>query len=516
MSYSSDIIEAVLNGKVKDRDSLQRLKVDLCKKYSLSRTPSNSEILAEVPKDMRSKVEPLLRLKPIRSLSGVAVVAVMASPASCPHGKCIYCPGGPEKGTAQSYTGYEPAARRAADNEFDPFRQVECRLKQLIASGHPVDKIDLIVMGGTFPAREINYQQYFILRCFDAMNGTESTSINEAHKMNESAPSRCVGLTIETRPDQFDQKQIEFLTNLGMTRVELGVQTVFEDCLANLNRGHTIFDTVMATQRAKRNGLKVGYHMMPGLPGSNLEKDVENFRTIFEGPRFRPDMLKIYPTLVIKGTKLYDMWSKGEYEPPDTNYIVDLLVKVKQFVPEWVRIQRIQRDIPIPQIEAGARQSHTRQLIAQQLKEKGAKCRCIRCREIGHTLLEEIPDKLEFKQLEYSASNGTEHFIEIQDPASDALIGFTRLRIDDDISGLVATVRELRIYGQQVPIDDHIPKAMQHKGYGKQLLERCEEIAKDEGVNKLRVTSGVGARGYYRRLGYESDGFYMSKNLPSR
>ena len=514
MSFSSEVVEAIISGRVSDRDSLQRLKAELCSKYSLDRMPSNPQILAEVPEELRAKVEPILRLKPVRSLSGVAVVAVMASPAPCPHGKCVYCPGGPDYGTAQSYTGQEPAARRAARNEFDPYRQVRSRLDQLQQVGHPVDKIDMIVMGGTFPARDREYQEHFILRAFDAMNGSESSSVEEALAKNETAPSRCIGLTVETRPDQFSQEQISYLMSRGMTRVELGVQTIFEEHLSRLERGHTVEVSVEATARAKRAGLKVCYHLMPGLPGSTMESDVRMFEGVFDDTDFRPDMLKIYPTLVIKGTKLYDMWKRGEYSPPDTDYIVDLMAEVKRFVPEWIRIQRIQRDIPVQLIDAGAKKSNARQLIAARMAEAGTKCRCIRCREAGHSA-GGLPASAEMKEREYPASDGMEHFIEVIS-GTGALIGFARLRIDEGGGGAMASLREIRVYGQQVPIDDLLPEGIQHRGYGRALLERCEGLALSKGAARLRVTSGVGARGYYRRFGYVADGFYMVKNLDSR
>lgn len=517
MSFSSEVVGAILSGRVTTRDALQRLKAELCEKYSLSCMPSNPEILAEVPIDLRSGVEPVLRLKPVRSLSGVAVVAVMTSPASCPHGRCMYCPGGPEAGTAQSYTGQEPAARRAAANSFDPYLQVRSRIEQLRRTGHPVTKIDLIVMGGTFPAREKQYQESFIQNCFNAMNGVDSSSIDDAHLINESARSRCIGLTIETRPDQFDQEQIDFLMKLGMTHVELGVQTVFEECMARLERGHTVEDSIEATMRAKRSGLKVCYHLMPGLPGSNMMLDLEMFRTIFNDPKFKPDMLKIYPTLVIKGTKLHDMWRSGGYDPPDTEYVVALMTEVKKLIPEWIRIQRVQRDIPLPLIEAGARKSNARQLIASRLAKQGISCRCIRCREVGHLHPEEPPREAELREIEYLASSGKEHFIELFDPSNDALIGFARLRFDERECDLFASLRELRVYGQQVPIDEHLPNGHQHRGYGRQLLERCEQLSAETGASVLRITSGVGARRYFQRFGFELCGYYMSKKpLPDR
>jgi len=516
VTFSSDVVDAILNGSVSDRDSLQRLKSELCEKYEMDRMPSNPEILSEVPPELRAKVEPLLRLKPIRSLSGVAVVAVMASPASCPHGKCIYCPGGPENGTAQSYTGQEPAARRAAMNDFDPFRQVRSRLDQLKEVGHPINKIDLIIMGGTFPARDRHYQENFILRIFDAMNGIETKSVEDAQTMNETAGSRCIGMTVETRPDQLSIDQMSYLMSMGMTRVELGVQTVFDDHLSKLERGHAVSASVDATARAKIAGLKVCYHLMPGLPGSTMQTDIEMFHKVFEVNGLKPDMLKIYPTVVIKGTKLYDMWQRGEYKPPGTEYIVDLMSEVKAFVPEWVRIQRIQRDIPINLIDAGAEKSNARQLVAARLKEKGGRCNCIRCREIGHLPEGQPSDSSQMVESEYAASGGKEHFLQTMLADRYTLLGFARLRIDERRDGTIASLRELRVYGQQVPIDDILPEGFQHRGLGQALLERCEEIAREKGAEGLRITSGVGARGYYRRLGYGLDGYYMVKNLHSR
>jgi len=510
------VADAIVSGRISNRDSLQKLKSELCEKYHLDRMPSNPEILAEIPEELRGMVEPILRLKPVRSLSGVVVVAIMASPAPCPHGRCIYCPGGPDSGTAQSYTGQEPAARRAAMNDFDPYRQARSRLDQLQQVGHPIDKIDLIIMGGTFPARDRDYQEQFILRAFDAMNGSASPSMEEAFEKNEAVQSRCIGLTVETRPDQFSQEQMSYLMSRGMTRVELGVQTVFEEHLSRLERGHTVSASIGATAQAKKAGLKVCYHLMPGLPGSTHESDVMMFHKVFEDPDFKPDMLKVYPTLVIKGTKLYDMWRRGEYEPPDTQYIVDLMVEVKKFVPEWVRIQRVQRDIPVQLIEAGARKSNARQLIATRMRESGGGCRCIRCREAGHATFDGPPRSAEMRESDYPASSGTERFIQLIDSGSDALIGFARLRIDGECDNTTASLREIRIYGQQVPIDELLSEGIQHRGYGRHLLERCEELTLSEGVDRLRVTSGVGARGYYRRFGYVSDGCYMVKNLDSR
>ncbi|MDD1769440.1 MAG: tRNA uridine(34) 5-carboxymethylaminomethyl modification radical SAM/GNAT enzyme Elp3, partial [Methanomassiliicoccales archaeon] len=318
VDYHERLLCMIMDGTVRDRRTLQAAKIALSKEYGLGRVPPNSETLARADPDTLPVVERLLRRKPVRTLSGVAVVAVMTSPAPCPHGKCSYCPGGVEAGSPQSYTGKEPAARRALANEFDPFGQVSSRIRQLGAIGHPTDKIDLIIMGGTFTSRPVEYQKFFVQRCFEALNGGESVSLAEAHQKNESSAHRCIGMTIETRPDVFDGPNAAFSMELGATRVELGVQILDDDVLSGVNRGHGVEEVVQATKTAKDMGLKVCYHIMPGLPGSDPEKDIESFARVFSDERFRPDMIKIYPTLVIKGTSLHDMWLKGAYSPYST------------------------------------------------------------------------------------------------------------------------------------------------------------------------------------------------------
>ena len=362
---SADLIRAVRDGTVRDRDQLQNLKLKLCKRYGLAGVPPNSSILANVREEDRDLLLPLLVKKPMRTMSGVAVVAVMTSPHDCPHGRCTYCPGGVGNGSPQSYTGKEPAARRAGRNDFDPFLQVTDRIRQLTDIGHPTDKIDLIVMGGTFTSRDADYQGWFVRRCFDAMNGTDSETLEEAQRLNETSAHRCVGLTVETRPDVFGAEQIERAMALGATRVELGVQILDDDILRGVDRGHGTEEVRRCTRECREHGLKVCYHIMPGLPWSSPEHDLECFRRVFDDPAYRPDMLKFYTTLVIEGTGLYDMWRAGDYEPYDTETAVRLLADMKSVVPEYVRIQRIQRDIPAPQIAAGITTSNIRQLVEE-------------------------------------------------------------------------------------------------------------------------------------------------------
>jgi len=518
MDYYEELVQALVLGEAKSRDEVLRLKTRLCKKHGMARVPPNYEVLKRVPEEYRDVVEPLLRNKPVRTLSGVAPVAVMTSPADCPHGRCTYCPGGVPNNTPQSYTGREPAALRAGMHEYDPYRQTRSRLDQLQAIGHRTDKVELIVMGGTFTSRPEEYQEWFVKRCFDAMNGADSKDIDSAHALNETAEARCVGLTVETRPDWFSDHQVGRSMALGATKVEFGVQILDDEILTGVRRGHLVKEVVEATRRSKDAGLKVAYHMMPGLPGSDRGRDLASFKSMFEDERFRPDMLKIYPTLVVKGTGLYEDWCAGSYRPMTVEETVDLLAEVKKSVPPWVRILRIQRDIPVQLIEDGVRKSHLRELVMRELSNQGARCRCIRCREIGHLLTaKELPEgsDAQMSDVVYAASGGEEHFISFDIPSTDSLVGYARLRLPGPAGPEAALVRELHVYGQMVPLSERSDGAWQHRGFGEKLLSECERKAAEGGFGEILVTSGVGARSYYRRLGYAKKGVYMSKKTDS-
>ena len=514
MDYCDELLQAIIAGEVASRQDLLRLKAKLCKKHGLARVPPNYEVLARVSDEDRELVEPFLRNKPVRTMSGVAPVAVMTSPFDCPHGRCTYCPGGTTNNTPQSYTGREPAALRAAMYEYDPFRQTDGRVKQLHAIGHRTDKVELIVMGGTFTSRPEEYQDWFVKRCFDALNGKDSPDLESAQTANEVADSRCVGMTVETRPDWFGEHQVRHSLLLGATKVELGVQILDDLVLDGVKRGHHVKEVVEATKRAKDSGLKVAYHMMPGLPGSDPEKDLASFRTMIEDERFRPDMIKIYPTLVVKGTGLYEDWSAGRYAPMPLEATVKLLAEVKRLVPPWMRILRIQRDIPIQLIEAGVKKSHLRELVLEELRSSGTPCRCIRCREVGHLpsgKARPLEGDAELTTTIYDASDGQENFLAFEVRSSDSLIGYARLRSPS--VGEAALLRELHIYGQMAPLDGRSANHWQHKGFGERLLKAAESAASERGHKELLITSGVGARGYYRRLGYERKGPYMAKVL---
>ena len=509
MTVAESLAEALRTGEVPDRESLQRLKMKLCSESGADKVPANSEVLALLTEEERRRYLPILVKKPMRTASGVAAVAVMTSPHPCPHGRCSYCPGGVGNGSPQSYTGKEPAARRAAASRFDPYDQVAARVAQLEEVGHHTDKVDLIIMGGTFTSRDPLYPEWFARRCFEALNGHPTASLEAAQEENSHAGRRCVGLTVETRPDYFmKEEQVVRMLHLGATRVELGVQILDDGVLAGVNRGHGIEEVARATAICRRMGLKVCYHVMPGLPGSSPEKDLESFDLMFSDPRFRPDMLKLYPTMVVGGTGLHDMWKAGDYNPPDTASTVSLLSDMCSRVPPYVRIQRIQRDIPAPEISAGIRLSNLRQLVEADMVSRGVPCRCIRCREVGHTgAALEDSSKVELNTYSYEASGGEERFISFDYEGS--LVGYSRLRLDG--SG-TASVRELKVFGNETAIGA-AADSWQHRGYGGRLLAEAERVAAEEGYAEVRVTSGVGVREYYASKGYRLDAPYMLKSL---
>lgn len=457
-------------------------------------------------------------------------MAVMSKPWPCPHGKCLYCFGGPPH-TPQSYAGEEPALMRALACNFDPYAQVQARLRQYEALGHRPSKVELIVMGGTFPALPRDYQERFVAKCLDAMNRypqppAGEVGLEEAQLANEEASIRCVGMTLETRPDWARPSDVDFMLRLGATRVELGVQTIYDEVLAAVKRGHGVREVVEATRVLKDAGLKVTYHMMVGLPGCTPDMDLRAFEGVLEDPDFRPDGLKIYPTLVVPGSELYEEWMRGGYAPPSEEEVVELLCKVMAMLPRWVRVMRVQRDVPAQMIAAGVRSSNLREVVERRMEGLGLKCSCIRCREAGLALLKrgEGPDldRLELRREGYEASGGVEEFISMDDPEKDLLVGFVRLRIPSErahrpeVGPRTALIRELHVYGLQVPVGAKLEGGWQHRGIGSRLVEVAEGVAREEyGARRVLVNAGVGARPYYRRLGYRrlGDSPYMAKEL---
>ncbi|MBN1503224.1 tRNA uridine(34) 5-carboxymethylaminomethyl modification radical SAM/GNAT enzyme Elp3 [Candidatus Woesearchaeota archaeon] len=538
--YFSHIVKILKERRVVKQD-MNALKNKLALKYKLRRVPTDIEILLNCSNEEYKEIKGKIKTKPTRTGSGVAVIAIMTKPFECPHGKCIMCPGGVGSGfgdVPQSYTGREPATMRGIRNRYDPYLQIFNRLEQYIILGHNPEKIELIVMGGTFPSFPSEYKEEFIKYSFKAMNdfslmfykgGLDLIKFKEFFEMpgdiydkdrtariqkkllelkgecvlekeqlkNEKAKIRCVALCIETRPDYCKKEHIAEMLRFGCTRVELGVQSVYDDVLDKIERGHTVEDSIEATKLLKEAFLKVGYHMMPGLPGVDLTMDLDSLKEIISNPKFRPDALKIYPCMVMKGTRLYDLYKKGEYKPMSTDEAVKLITEFKRHVPEWMRIMRVQRDIPTKVTEAGVDLTNLRQLV----HEKGAKCRCIRCREPRGKRIK-VSD-VEYKVQEYGASRGTEFFISAEQ--DDVLLGFCRLRVGERVG-----IRELHVYGTALGIGEE--GNVQHKGIGKELLRRAEKIG-FKYSNKIFVISGVGAREYYKKLGYGRDGVYMVKIL---
>ncbi|MFB6135878.1 MAG: tRNA uridine(34) 5-carboxymethylaminomethyl modification radical SAM/GNAT enzyme Elp3 [Halobacteriaceae archaeon] len=532
-----DLVERILAGDV-DREDVESAKLEACSEHGAHRVPKHSELLDRAPEGRRDELEAVLRRKPVRTASGVTPVAIMTSPNLCPHGKCLYCPGGPasEFSSAQSYTGHEPAAARGEQNDYDPYGQVTLRLHQLREIGHPVDKVELILMGGTMTARSHDYQEWFVKRALEALNDfdpdcdpepAEGKSFAEADPdfryledvmaENETAAVRNVGTTFETKPDWCDPEQIDRMLRLGGTKVEVGVQTTYERVNREMHRGHGTQASVDANRRLRDAGFKVGFHMMPGQPGMTREMCREDFRQLFSDPAWRPDYLKIYPTLVVRGTRVYDRWRRGDFDPLTNEEAAELVAEIKRDLPRYVRLQRVQRDIPADFIDAGVWKSNLRQLARQRMAERGWECDCVRCREVG--MNDEDPGDVDLDVLTYEAGGGTEHFISFEDFEKDLLVGFCRLRFPNDPVRRelenAAVVRELHVYGSEVGVGQAADAAdHQHSGYGRRLMREAEDVAADAGFRKLSVISGVGAREYYReKLGYHQDGPYVSKRL---
>ncbi len=465
--------------------------------------------------------------KPIRAASGISVVAVVTAPFDCP-AKCTYCFGGPNFGAPKSYIIGEPAVNRAAQNAFHPYYQTFDRLKQYLSEGHFPSKSQIIVVGGTFTALPKNYRRWFIGMCLKALNDFPNIKHDEnvipenEVLRNEKALIRCVGISIETRPDWLDEMILDELLNLGVTRIEIGVQSTFDDVLQKVNRGHDVSSVIKATKLLKDAGFEVCYHMMLGLPGSNEEKDIESIKRIFYDENFMPDMVKIYPTLILPGSELYYEWKNGKYTPIDEFGVLRIMREVTKFLPPFIRVNRIQRDLPSQLIHAGIKRGDLRSFIEDQLKKEGIRCLCTRCREVGIREIKEkiLPDEktIKLNRRSYRASEGIEHFLSFEDE-NLTLIGYLRLRIPskdcwrEEIKD-AAIVRELHVYGQSVPIGVKGDKQWQHKGYGKKLLSEAERIAYYEyGLNKMVIISAIGVREYYRKFGYERDGPYVSKRL---
>ncbi len=520
------LLEDILAGEISDKGELEKAKRRKSKAFNLPKVPSNAEILDIANEEEKDNAVQILRKKPVRSISGVTVITVMPKPYECPKDKpCIYCPGGPAENTPQSYTGKEPASARALNADYDPKKQIQMRKSQLRAIGHKVDKVELIIFGGTFLAQPLEYQEEFMHACIDEISEIETPDLETAKRKAENANIRTIGITFETRPDYSKENHVDQMLRFGGTRVELGVQTIYNDIYKIINREHTVDDVIEATRIAKDAGLAIVYHMMPGLPGSSPQRDLEAFETIFDKPEFRPDMLKIYPCLVTKGTKLHELWKSGKFDPLDGQEAVDLISEIKKKIPRWTRIQRIQRDIPSGLIEAGVKKGNIRNIAKKKLAKEGEKCKCIRCREVGHKMLKEKvepdPSNIELIVENYEASEGKEIFISLEDLKNDLIFGHLRLRIPSEhahqkeISEDTSLIRMLYVFGELVSVgEDSHDNAWQHIGLGKRMLVEAEKIASENyDSNKMYILSGIGTRPYYRKFGYKLEGPYMAKNI---
>ncbi|AJF61999.1 Histone acetyltransferase Elp3 like protein [archaeon GW2011_AR15] len=554
-------IVSVLKKKKLSKKELNRLKTKLSKKYGLRKIPTDADIILNADPEYAEKLE--LITKPTRTLSGVAPIALMTRPHKCPHGTCIYCPGGPGSifgDVPQSYTGREPSTMRSARNHYDPYLVVFNRLEQFFILNQNPEKTEIIIQGGTFPSLDDKYKEEFVMYVFKAMNDfsdkfyknnkfdfvsfkkffelpgdikdaertsrvqqkvlklKKSSGLEKEKKRNESSRIRCVGLTIETKPDWGLLKQGNEMLEYGCTRVELGVQATDDRIQRFTNRGHGIKETVESTRILKDLGFKINYHMMPGLPLSSPEKDLEMLRETIENPDFKPDMFKIYPTMVLKGTALYRMWQKGKYLPMTRETAAEIISEFKRYIPRWVRIMRVQRDIPTYVTEAGVDRTNLRQYVEEKLRQKKIACRCIRCREAGLVSRKENISKIipELFVEEYEASRGREFFISFESRDRKVLFGYCRLRFPSqflrkEITEGSALLRELHVVGTATGIGGE--GNVQHRGMGKKLLEKAEKIALENGKSKMVVISGVGVREYYRKLGYKRQGPYMAKLL---
>ncbi len=529
MDKSEYTIKKLIERKIKTSDELGKIKREISKKFGVP-CPSNIQLLKEYHTLLKNKIikenkrlEDLLKKRPVRSLSGIINVSVLTKPYPCP-GECIFCP--QAKGLPKSYLPKEPAVMRATSLNFDPYLQVQKRILSLEKMGHYVDKMELRIIGGTWSYYPKNYQTWFIKRCFQAANEIRGkrkgskTNLEKEKKRNEKAKYKIIGVTVETRPDFITVKEVKRMRKLGITRVELGVQSIYNDVLKINKRGHTIKETIKATKLLKDTGIKVLYQMMPNLLGSDFERDVSMFKELFSNPDFQPDLLKIYPLALIKETPLYKWHKKGEFRVYSKRELINLLVKIKKEIPYYCRIQRIVRDIPSGYIVAGgAKISNIREIVQKEMAKERTKCKCIRCREVKENY--NPKEKIYLFREDYEASGGKEIFLSFENKDRSKLYALLRLRIPSyyfsrkkhfiKILRESAIIREVHVYGQMIPVGQK-SFLVQHRGLGKKLIKKAEKIAKNEfGLKKMAVISGVGAREYYKKLGYKLKDEYMIK-----
>jgi len=463
-----------------------------------------------------------IRMKPNRTLSGVSTVTVLTRPFPCP-GNCIFCPN--DARMPKSYLPDEPGAARAFQNHFDPFAQVRSRLDTYQALGHPTDKVELLILGGSWTSYPEDYQAWFVQRCLDAMNESDSESLLIAQQQNETAAHRNVGLVVETRPDEITESNLKYLRKLGVTKIQIGIQSL-DDEILNLNRrGHTVQQALEASKLCRAAGFKLVMHWMPNLLGSTPQSDREDFMRLWveadQGLGFCPDELKIYPTQLVENSDLYEVWRAGKYLPYDTETLIDLIAGIKPFIPPYCRVNRIIRDIPSHHIVAGNTRSSLRMDIHQRMAENGTRCNCIRCREIRDQAVD--PMTLKLVDYSYHAAESEEHFLQFVTP-EDKIAGYLRLSLPTrsspnlDITDLneAAIIREIHVYGQELPVGTELKGAAQHTGLGKKLINKAVQIAKNNNFKKLAVISAIGTRKYYESRGFSRGEYYMVMDLTNK
>lgn len=569
MSALHDFIKYAIDVKPANRQVLHVLSRQHMGKFKLP-PPSSAKMLrayrdlvADGSVQPQPWLETLLVKRAVRTLSGVAPVHVMSAPLGCP-ANCLYCPN--EPGMPKSYLSNQPGSMRAILNDFDPYKQVTMRLRALYENGHHPEKIEIIENGGTWTALPRRYRVWFMTRCYQAANdfapselGTRDfippknshlvvlnrlqkqpdhllreslrlqeddeadllPALFEAQQINETAAYRIIGVTVETRPDWLAPEELIHLRNIGCTKLEIGVQSIDDVVLKMNNRGHGAEAVRVATQNLRDAGFKVAYHMMPGMFKATAEGDVKMFKTLFSDPAYKPDFLKVYPCVVVKEAPLYKLWERGEFVPYDAETLMDVLVRIKQTFPRYCRVARLVRDIPSESISGGNKITNLREVIQREVKKRGIQCQCIRCREI---MGEARAEELEMRDQVYETSGGEEHFLSFDSLNDDRLYAFLRLRLPKAKNETVnscfpelrgaALIREVHTYGKLARLSNETEDAKaQHKGLGRQLMQRAEEIARDSGYKKIAVISGVGTREYYRKLGYTLEGTYMVKGL---
>jgi elongator complex protein 3 len=550
--HLNTIVENIVHAQPKTKAEFDVIRRRSASALGINQPPNRSILRAyhTLVKKKRIKAHPAIEhfftKAGIRSTSGIAVVTSLVKPYACP-GKCVYCP--TEVRMPKSYIASEPAAARSLRLDFNPYHLMQKRIDVLEKNGHPVDKIEYIVKGGTWNAYPLKYQYWYILESFKACNNlsrrVRAPHTNESHwdkrslkdliaevekeqRYNERAAYRIIGITLETRPDAITPKTIYHMRLQGCTRIELGLQAPDDDILALIQRGHTVEEFHRAIWLLRCAGFKVDLHFMPDLPGTTPDHDIAMYTTLFDDPTLKPDMVKIYPNTVIKSAELYQWFLDGRYKSYGSEELFRALLEMKRRTPRYCRISRLIRDIPATEIEDGNKTTNLREVLAHKLTELGEVCVCLRCREISRHPIAHNETPVLFVDT-YDTVGGTEYFLSYEDKNRTAVFGFLRLRIPEDQNLFrtqeqklhtfmpetrgSALIRELHVYGQLVPIGKRKLKASQHKGIGKKLMAEAERIAVKSGYKKITVISGVGVRGYYRKLGYRKMGTYMVKKL---